>query len=123
DLTRIFCAALEEQHKRRRKSFLPRLGLRRREVEGFVVEGERINVAGPEAFRQDPVKLIRLFHVAHERGLDIHPNAVREITRSLRLIDRRLREDPDANRLFMEILASPKDPETTLRRMNETGVF
>jgi len=123
DLTRIFCAALEEQHKRKKKSFLPRLGLRRREVEGFQVEGERINVASPDAFEKDPVKLVRLFHVAHERGLDIHPNAVKEITRSLRLVDRRLRENPEANRLFMEILASRKDPEVILRRMNETGVF
>jgi [protein-PII] uridylyltransferase len=123
DLTRIFCAALEEQHKRRKKSFLPRLGLRKREVEGFLIEGDRINVAAPDDFRKDPIKLIRLFHVAHERGLDIHPNAVREITRNLRLIDRRLREDAEANRLFMEILASRKDPEIILRRMNETGVF
>src|SRR5205085_1133680 len=42
---------------------------------------------------------------------------------SLRLVDGKLREDPEANRLFLEILASRKDPETALRRMNEAGVF
>jgi [protein-PII] uridylyltransferase len=45
------------------------------------------------------------------------------VTQSLRLVDARLREDPEANRLFLEILTSKKDPETALRRMNEAGVF
>src|SRR5205085_7827966 len=41
----------------------------------------------------------------------------------LRLINKQLRDDPDANRLFLEILTSRKDPEVALRRMNEAGVF
>jgi len=39
------------------------------------------------------------------------------------LINQELREDPEANRIFLEILTSRKDPETALRRMNEAGVF
>ena len=35
DLTRIFCAAIEAQHRRKPRRFLPRFGLRRRTVEGF----------------------------------------------------------------------------------------
>ncbi|MBT3534006.1 MAG: [protein-PII] uridylyltransferase, partial [Rhodospirillaceae bacterium] len=123
DLTRIFCSALEEQHKRQPRFRLPRFGLRRREVEGFQVEGDRINLLDPGDFQRDPVKLIGLFHVAHERELDIHPGALRLITRNLRLIDGDLRENPVANRLFLEILSSKRNPETTLRRMNEAGVF
>jgi [protein-PII] uridylyltransferase len=38
------------------------------------------------------------------------------------LIDRDLRADPEANRLFLEILTS-HDAEIVLRRMNETGVL
>ena len=34
-----------------------------------------------------------------------------------------MRDDPEANRLFLEMLTSRKDPEATLRRMNEAGVF
>src|SRR6266403_1869647 len=44
-------------------------------------------------------------------------------TRSLRLIDQRLRENDEANRLFLEILTSKNDAETVLRRMNEAGVL
>ena len=123
DLTRIFCAAIEDQHRRKPRFRLPRLGLRKREVDGFLVDGDRINLIDKDDFRKDPVNLIRLFHVAHERDLDIHPEALRQITRSLKLINGKLRRDPEANRLFMRILCSPKDPETMLRRLNEAGVF
>jgi [protein-PII] uridylyltransferase len=123
DLTRIFCAALEDQHKRQRRFRLPRFGLRKLEVDGFLVEGDRIGLLPEDDFRGDPVKLIRLFHVAHEKDLDIHPQALRLITRNLRLINGKLRANVEANRLCLEILTSRKNPETTLRRMNEAGVF
>ncbi len=47
---------------------------------------------------------------------------MRRVTRSLKLINTQLRENPEANRLFMEILTS-NDAEIVLRRMNETGVL
>jgi [protein-PII] uridylyltransferase len=47
---------------------------------------------------------------------------MRTVTRSLKLINTELRDNPEANRLFMEILTST-DAEIVLRRMNETGVL
>lgn len=124
DLTRIFCAALEDTHKRKPRSFLPFLGLSGgRMIEGFKVHGERLDVATDDAFKKDPRRLIGLFHVAQNNKLDIHPHALQLITRSLRLIDDELRADPEANRMFMEILAAPDNSEFMLRRMNEAGVF
>ena len=123
DLTRIFCAALEEQFKRKSRFRLPRIGQRHERVGGFIIEGGRIDVADDDMFQRDPVSLIRLFHHADNHGVDIHPRVLRLVTRSLGLIDTALREDPDANRLFLEILTSRRDPEKTLRRMNEAGVF
>ena len=69
------------------------------------------------------MNLIRLFHAAQLHELDIHPKALRLITQNLKRIDAGLRADPEANRLFLEILTSRKDPEIALRRMNEAGVF
>jgi [protein-PII] uridylyltransferase len=123
DLTRIFCAVLEAQQQRKPKFSLRSWGLFKKAVEGFPVEGGRLDVASETAFRDDPVNLIRLFHVADQHGLDIHPHALRLITQSLKLIDARLRANPEANRLFMEILTSRKDPMIALRRMNEAAVF
>jgi [protein-PII] uridylyltransferase len=122
DLTRIFIAALEDSHRRKPKLAALWQTLRPRQLEGFKLDGERLAVASPDAFAQDPVAILRLFHVAQENDLDIHPATLRLITQNIRLVDR-LRNDPEANRLFMEMMTSRHDPETTLRRLNEAGVF
>jgi [protein-PII] uridylyltransferase len=123
DLTRIFCAQLELEQERRPRFTWKAWGLRKRSLEGFAVDAGRLDVLKETAFRDDPVNLLRLFHVAQEHGLDIHPRTLRLITRSLRLIDAQLRANPEANRLFLEMLTSRKEPEITLRRLNEAGVF
>ncbi|MGD0191825.1 MAG: [protein-PII] uridylyltransferase [Rhizomicrobium sp.] len=125
DLTRIFCASLEEQNKKRRptlSSLLPGFLKPRTGDDVLYVENGRLN-AKANAFRQDPVNLIRIFHMADARRVDVHPHALRTITRSLDLIDDTLRNDTTANRLFLEILTSPRDPERALRRLNEAGVL
>jgi len=122
DLTRIFCAALESEHRGRPRIRFRKLWVSEREVDGFPIESERVSVKDGDAFANDPVKMLRLFHAAQKRELDIHPRALRHVTRHLKLVDT-VREDPAANRLFLEMLTSKKDPETTLRRLNEAGVF
>jgi [protein-PII] uridylyltransferase len=123
DLTRIFCAQLEAEQERRPRFAWKPWGPRKRSIDGFAVDAGRLAVAGDSAFRDDPLNLLRLFHVAQQHELDIHPRALRLITQSLKLIDGKLRADPEANRLFMEMMTSRKAPEITLRRMNEAGVF
>jgi [protein-PII] uridylyltransferase len=122
DLTRIFVAALEDSHRRKPKLAALWQSLRPRQLDGFRLDGERLAAATSDAFEKDPVAILRLFHVAQENGLDIHPATLRLITQNIRLVDR-LRNDPEANRLFMAMLTSRHDPETTLRRLNEAGVF
>jgi [protein-PII] uridylyltransferase len=122
DLTRIFCAILEADQKHKRRLSWMRWGSRRN-LGGFIVERDRLAIPSDDFFKNDPVALLRLFHVAQQHDLDIHPRALRAASQSLKLINRKLREDPEANRLFLEILTSRKDPETALRRMNEAGVF
>jgi [protein-PII] uridylyltransferase len=86
------------------------------------VEKGRLN-ARERAFRRDPRNLIRIFHVADEKRVDVHPQALKTITRSLDLITPGLQEDREANRLFLVVLTSRHSPETALRRMNEAGVL
>jgi [protein-PII] uridylyltransferase len=121
DLTRIFCAAIEVQQKVPRFG-LSRLGLFRREIDGFIDEGGRLMVAKDDEFERSPARMVQLFQVAQEHDRDIHPQALKLITRSLPQIDR-VRRDPAANAAFLDILTSRKDPEIALRRMNEAGVF
>jgi len=121
-LTGIFCAALEAEQKRPSALSLAAL-TRRRRVDGFPLERNRLTVPGAEAFETDPIEMLRIFQVAQAHELEIHPRALHWITRNLRRIDADLRRSPEANAIFMDILTSGKNPETTLRRMNEAGVF
>jgi [protein-PII] uridylyltransferase len=123
DLTRIFCAALEAQHKRRPRLRFPTFGLNQREVDGFLIEQGRIQVSRDTLFSDDPTALLRLFSVAHREQVDIHPATLRLVTRSLPLIDDALRHDEEANREFIDLLIHKRNPEVMLRRMNEAGVF
>ena len=123
DLTRIFIAALEADQKRKPISLWRRLLPGTKSIEGFKIDGGRLSLVSDRAFEDDPVNLLRLFQVAESHRLDIHPHALRLVTQSLKLIDGKLRAEPEANRLFMEILTSRIDPETSLRRLNEAGVF
>jgi [protein-PII] uridylyltransferase len=130
DLTAILCAALEEIHAK----VAPRLArafvrLTRRHprpiksAPDFIIDNGRLNVVSEKAFDRDPVNLIRMFHIADREDLDFHPDALRLTRRSLKLIDTDLREDKEANKLFLEILSSRNAPEIVLRKMNETGVL
>jgi [protein-PII] uridylyltransferase len=129
DLTRIFCAALEEEQAKHVPGFnriFLNFSRRRRKLAGtsdFVTDNNRINVIDEEVFKRDPVNLIRLFWLADRHGLEYHPEALKLVTRSLKLIDRNLRRNAEANRLFMDILTSSRNPELNLRRMNEAGVL
>ena len=130
DLTAILCAKLENRQakampvlSRMMARFLPRHRHTLSETEDFVVDYNRINVADENVFKRDPVNLIRIFHLAQKYNLAFHPDAMHLATRSLRLIDQGLRENEEANRLFLEILTSKNDAETVLRRMNEAGVL
>ncbi|MFP6740915.1 MAG: [protein-PII] uridylyltransferase [Alphaproteobacteria bacterium] len=123
DLTRIFCAAFEAEHRVSPLAQLPLWGALRREVDGFVVERGRLMIAHDDAFADDPVAMVRLFQVADSRGIDIHPATLRLITQNLRRIDAVMRSSPEAGKIFLDILTSRHDPETALRRMNEAGVL
>jgi len=123
DLTRIFCASLEARQQRSWKARLPGLGLFTREVQGFKVESGRLNVDKKDHFKDDPIEMLRIFEVAQRHEFDIHPNALHLITRNLKRISRAVQYDEEANSLFMRMLMSEKGPETTLRRLNEAGVF
>jgi [protein-PII] uridylyltransferase len=123
DLTRVICTAIETEHQRTPMFRLPRFGLRSRQIDGFIAEGDRLNVDGDEHFESRPVDMLRIFRVAQREECDIHPNALRSIRRHRKKINRAVRQDPDANRIFMEVLTDRNEPEIHLRRMSEAGVL
>src|SRR5712692_4128808 len=130
DLTAILCAGLESRQaksvpmlNRVVARFRPRGRRLLRECPDFVIDNNRINIADPEVFARDPVNLIRMFRLAQRHVLAFHPDALHRATRSLKLIDKPLRENRQANELFREILTARNNAEIVLRRMNEAGVL
>src|SRR6187549_2452103 len=113
DLTAILSSALEEREAkpapvldRLMARFKPRPRRVVLDSDDFVADHNRINIADADAFRRDPVNLIRIFRLAQKHNLAFHPDAMRAATRSLKLVDQKLRDDKLANALFLEILNS-----------------
>jgi [protein-PII] uridylyltransferase len=125
DLTRVLCAALQEyEAKRARRRFrLPSLNLFRRAPAGFKLDGDRLMLASPETLKENPVTMLSLFREAQRLELDIHPRALLLVQQNLGLVGAALRRDEEANGVFMDMLTCEHDPEKTLRRLNESGVF
>jgi [protein-PII] uridylyltransferase len=124
DLTGVFLAHLDEKFARRgRRIGLPAFRRRPGKLEGFMLDRGRLALPDEGFLAEDPVRLIQMFALADRHGLEIHPLAMRAAGRHAKLIDARVRADPRANALFLDVLSSPRDPETVLRWMNEAGVF
>jgi [protein-PII] uridylyltransferase len=130
DLTTILCASLEMDQVKAapglNRLFQPSSWKVRREVRtktDFRVENGRLNVSDKDVFKRDPVNLIRYFAQAAKIGAFSHPTAIRLLRSSHLLIGDKLRNDPEANRIFLELLTGDENPEAVLRRMNESGVL
>ncbi|MEN5083818.1 [protein-PII] uridylyltransferase [Bosea sp. TWI1241] len=130
DLTAIVCAELEARQQKPRATLSRLIGsiAKRRRVRAlghpdFTLRSQRLAVIDDEAFRRDPVNLLRLYEIASRDDLAIHPDTSRLVTQSLGLVSAQLRASREANRIFLEILTARRSPEIVLRRMNESGLL
>ena len=123
ELTRVFLTALEQRHTKP-APMLQRLLRRRPKLrEGLREDHGRLNFTAPSVLTDNPLNMLRLFEEALRTGLLIHPDAMRGVRSHLALIDDTLRENPEANRIFLDLLLKHGNPERSLRRMNELGVL
>ena len=130
DLTRIFCASLEAKQfkdapslSRMLGKFIPRKNIGLKGDQDFKIESGRISITSENIFKNNPVNILWIFKLAGHSGFEIHPDALKLIRKSLRLIDETLRLNAEANAIFLDILTASAAPETLLRMMNEAGVL
>jgi [protein-PII] uridylyltransferase len=121
-LTRYVCAAIESHFFKKPLLRLPTLGILRKELGGLPLQNGRLTIPRPDHFNQNPIDLLRIFRVAQQNDVEIHPAAMTAISHCQRLVDQ-LREDAEANALFLEMLTANQNAELTLRRLNEVGVL
>ena len=121
-LTRIICAAMETDFRKRRISLAEdfRPG---QHFGHFTIRAGRINLDKDLMFRDEPLRMLQIFHLALEQNADIHPQALQRITRGLPWLGEATRRDPEATAEFLGILTSRRNPERVLRLMNESGVL
>ncbi|WP_374635370.1 [protein-PII] uridylyltransferase [Paracoccus sp. (in: a-proteobacteria)] len=123
ELTRVFLVALEARHLYKAPIMNILFQRRRRVRAGFRVDRGRLTYGDERQFLSDPLNILRLFEEALRTGILIHPDAMRLVAANLDLIDDPVRSDPEAVRIFLDLLLKHGNPERALRRMNELGVL
>ncbi|MDQ2067359.1 [protein-PII] uridylyltransferase [Xinfangfangia sp. CPCC 101601] len=123
ELTRVFLTELEARHAKREASLFGIFKRSKRVKPGYKLVQGRLDVKDPQAFLSDKLNLLRLFEEGLRTGYLIHPNVMRIVAANLHLIDDGMREDPEAARIFLDMLLKHGNPERPLRRMNELGVL
>jgi [protein-PII] uridylyltransferase len=123
DLTRIILSKLEAMHAKG-EPLLERIFRRKPKVKkGYTVVHNRLSIEDDDAFLRDNLNILRIFEEALRTGMLIHPDAMLLIKANLHLIDDDMRNTPEAQRIFLDLMLKHGDPERALRRMNELGVL
>lgn len=123
DITRIFLTALEAKHVKE-MPLLQRIFRRLPKMKDpYIVSQNRLSVKSFDEFLRDKLNLLRLFEEALRTGLLIHPDAMRAVSANIHLFDEQMRQDKEAQRIFMDLLIKHGNPERALRRMNELGAL
>nr|WP_308917744.1 [protein-PII] uridylyltransferase [Jannaschia sp. LMIT008] len=123
DLTRILLTALEAENAKSEPGLLGFLKRRRKVAPPYEVRQGRLDVIDADAFLSDRLNILRIFAEALRTGLLLHPHAMRLLKANRHLVDRAVRDDPEANRIFLSLLLKYGNPERALRRMNELEVL
>jgi [protein-PII] uridylyltransferase len=93
--------------------------------DGFTEVRHQLHAKGdaPEVFREDPVRLLKIFWTAQQTGYELSPEAKELVCGHLHLIDDPFRRSSRALASFLAILREPHGVARTLRTMHELGVL
>jgi [protein-PII] uridylyltransferase len=123
ELTTIFLTELEARHAKGEARLMGFFRRNKPVRKGLHLVQGRIDATDAKAFLADPLNLLRVFEESLRTGYLLHPNVMRLITANLSRFDDDLRDDPEAVRIFIDLLLKHGNPERALRRMNELGVL
>lgn len=92
-------------------------------VDGFVLQDKVLLPEKKSVFTEDPLRLIRIFHLMQQFGVKLHPDLKFRISRSLPLIDHSIINHPSAAKSFCSILRYPGEVYPILELMHDLGVL
>ena len=91
----------------------------------FQLRNHYLEIRTKNLFKQEPSLLLKIFVIlggdSNIRG--IHPQTIRQIIKDRQLIDSNFRNNPLNKKLFTQLLKSPNQLFTQLRRMKRYGVL
>jgi len=118
DLSEMFVMHFQEQLK-------PRRFVRRKNIgDGFYLQGKKwVGVQDEAVFSSDPLRLLKIFHVAQQEHRRLESNALRTIRKNTHLIDAEFNKRTEVSRLFLSILRGQRNIAWTLKEMKNTGVL
>lgn len=91
--------------------------------DGFTLEGKRVGLCDDQVFQQEPLRLLRVFHVGQQGDRHLSSQALRQIRADVLLIDDKYRANPEAHKIFLQILRAKRHVRWALKQMNDTGVL
>lgn len=130
-LTRILCSRLEAENVTQTSKMLQRFVTKRPssfvltqlKATGFVLNAGRLDIPYESFFIEAPTRLLELFALSDSTDADVHPNALQAVWSNLKLINLKLRQNVEAQNLFLKCATAENSPSRTLRLMNEAGVL
>ncbi len=125
-LTRIIAAKLEAAQKKKPQGlrrFIPQSAPKPVEGTPFLIDTGRLSITAPDVFEAAPEEMLRLFVIAAEEGIDIHPDAMSAVSRSVKSFRPDMRKSDGARAMFLTCLLGSDRPADLLRKMNETGIL
>lgn len=90
---------------------------------GFRRRGRTITVSGADHFVRDPSAMVRIFEVAQEDSLEIHPHAKHLVSEQRGLLDKAWRRDRRVVEPFLSILEDPKHDASMVEVMHDAGLL
>ena len=126
NLTRIFCAAIEDEFDVKTSFSLSRIfneGVARFSMNlgSFTLKNGRLHLPSHYFFHQQPMRIIEIFSLAQNYSLDIHPDSFKRLTRGINRLHHNDLWKAEFHKHFLEILGHEKNCARILRLMNETG--
>lgn len=110
------------RHHGKVQSLLQRIRVRRLDDTFRLVDGQ-ISVSSPEVFIQNPLKIIEIFNVVQKQGTPIHPDIKDWLRKNNYLVDNKLRADPEAIKLFRQMMNQYKNLGMALLAMHEVHIL
>lgn len=92
-------------------------------IDGFKVVDGWIRVPKDNVFKRDPGRLMRLFLVAQQRGLHLHPDLIHRLHGLESLSNDAFRRNTLVRDTFLDILHQRGSVAPVLRLMHETGLL